>query len=75
MKVQEYIKDDGSNPYQKWFDSLDVQAAVKVTVAIARLKAGNTHWSQVKEIRKRSRDFQNRVKLRQSKQLKDFIFL
>ena len=33
------------------------------------------HWSQVKEIRKRSRDFQNRVKLRQSKQLKDFIFL
>lgn len=42
MKVQEYIREDGSNPYQKWFDSLDVQAAAKVTVAIARLEAGNT---------------------------------
>jgi hypothetical protein len=27
MKVQEYIREDGSNPYQKRFDSLDVQAA------------------------------------------------
>ncbi|MEO0015411.1 MAG: hypothetical protein RLZZ535_3800 [Cyanobacteriota bacterium] len=42
MKVQEYIRENGSNPYQKWFDSLDVQAAVKVTVAIARLETGNT---------------------------------
>jgi putative addiction module killer protein len=42
MKVQEYIKEDGSNPYQKWFDSLDTQAAAKVTVAIARLELGNT---------------------------------
>jgi hypothetical protein len=23
MKVQEYIQEDGSNPYQKWFDKLD----------------------------------------------------
>jgi len=23
MKVQEYIQEDGSNPYQKWFDNLD----------------------------------------------------
>ena len=23
MKVQEYIQEDGSNPYQKWFDDLD----------------------------------------------------
>lgn len=42
MKVQEYIREDGSNPYQKWFDSLDPQAAAKVTVAIARLELGNT---------------------------------
>ena len=42
MKVQEYIREDGSNPYQKWFDSLDFQAAAKVTVAIARLELGNT---------------------------------
>ena len=42
MKVQEYVREDGSNPYQKWFDSLDVQAAAKVTVAKARLELGNT---------------------------------
>ncbi|MGL5833860.1 MAG: type II toxin-antitoxin system RelE/ParE family toxin [Waterburya sp.] len=41
MKVQEYIREDSSNPYQKWFDSLDIQAAAKVTVAIARLELGN----------------------------------
>lgn len=42
MKVQEYIRGDGSNPYQKWFDSLDVIAAAKVTVAKSRLELGNT---------------------------------
>lgn len=42
MKVQEYVKEDGSNPYQKWFDSLDTQAAAKITVAKARLELGNT---------------------------------
>ena len=42
MKVQEYIREDGSNPYQKWFDSLDTQAAAKITVAIVRLELGNT---------------------------------
>jgi putative addiction module killer protein len=31
-----------SLPYQKWFDSLDAQAAVKITVAISRLALGNT---------------------------------
>jgi putative addiction module killer protein len=42
MKVQEYIREDGSNPYQKWFDSLDAIAAAKVTVAKSRLELGNT---------------------------------
>jgi len=42
MEVLEYIKEDGSNPYKKWFDSLNVQAAAKVTVAKARLELGNT---------------------------------
>lgn len=42
MKVQEYIREDGSSPYQKWFDSLGTQAAAKVTVAITRLELGNT---------------------------------
>ena len=42
MEVKEYIKEDGSNPYKKWFDSLNAQAAAKVTVAKARLELGNT---------------------------------
>ncbi|QTA88271.1 type II toxin-antitoxin system RelE/ParE family toxin [Desulfonema magnum] len=41
MKIQEYIREDGSNPYQKWFDSLEPVAAAKITVAKARLELGN----------------------------------
>jgi len=42
MEVVEYIKEDGSNPYKDWFDSLNAQAAAKATVAKARLELGNT---------------------------------
>ena len=42
MRVQEYVKEDGSNPYQKWFDGLDAIAAAKVTVAKSRFELGNT---------------------------------
>ncbi len=42
MKILEYIKEDGSNPYKKWFDSLNAQAAAKITVAKVRLELGNT---------------------------------
>ncbi|MFM6107771.1 MAG: type II toxin-antitoxin system RelE/ParE family toxin [Sphaerospermopsis kisseleviana] len=42
IRVQEYIKEDGSSPYQEWFDSLDAQAAAKVTAAKSRLELGNT---------------------------------
>lgn len=42
MKVEEYIREDGSNPYQRWFNRLDTNAAVKVTVAKYRLEQGNT---------------------------------
>lgn len=42
MRVQEYVRVDGSIPYQKWFDSLDAQAAAKITVATSRLALGNT---------------------------------
>ena len=38
----EYIKEDGSNPYKRWFDSLNAHAAAKVAVAMARLELGNT---------------------------------
>lgn len=42
MEVQEYLREDGSSPYQEWFDSLNAQAAAKVTVAKSRLELGNT---------------------------------
>ena len=42
MEILEYIREDGSNPYKTWFDSLNAQAAAKVTVAKARLELGNT---------------------------------
>ena len=40
--VQEYVRNDGSIPYRKWFDGLDPHAAAKVTVAVIRLSLGNT---------------------------------
>ncbi len=42
IKLHEYIRENGSNPYQAWFDGLDAQAAAKVTVAKTRLQLGNT---------------------------------
>ena len=42
IKVQEYLRADGSNPYKAWFDNLDVQAAAKVVTAKLRLELGNT---------------------------------
>jgi putative addiction module killer protein len=42
IKVEEYVREDGSTPYKKWFDSLDAQAAAKVTAAKVRLELGNT---------------------------------
>jgi len=42
MHLQEYIKPDKSNPYRTWFNSLDAQAAAKVTVAKVRMELGNT---------------------------------
>ena len=42
IKVEEYIREDASNPYKQWFDGLSSQAAAKVTVAKLRLEMGNT---------------------------------
>ena len=42
MKIREYIREDGSNPYEKWFNSLDSIAAAKVAVAKKRMELGNT---------------------------------
>ena len=46
MNVHEYITEDNTNPYQKWFNTLDPVAAAKITVAKARLALG--HSSNIK---------------------------
>jgi putative addiction module killer protein len=42
VRIEEYIRSDGTNPYKTWFDSLDPQAAAKVVTATLRLELGNT---------------------------------
>lgn len=42
IELREYVREDGDNPYQIWFDGLDGAAAAKVAVALARLSLGNT---------------------------------
>src|ERR1019366_620719 len=48
IKVVEYIRADGSNPFKTWFDTLHIQAAAKVATATLRLELGNV--SRVKWI-------------------------
>jgi putative addiction module killer protein len=42
ISVLEYLLEDGSSPYKKWFDGLQAQAAAKVATATLRLEMGNT---------------------------------
>ena len=42
IRVEEYLCQDGTNPYKSWFDDLDPQAAAKVVTAKLRLELGNT---------------------------------
>ena len=42
VRVEEYIRPDGSSPYADWFNTLDAQAAAKVVTAKLRMELGNT---------------------------------
>ena len=42
VRIEEYIRLDGSNPYKKWFDALEAQASAKVAAAKLRMEQGNT---------------------------------
>lgn len=42
IRVEEYIRPDGTSPYADWFNGLDAQAAAKVAVAKLRMEFGNT---------------------------------
>lgn len=41
LKLREYQDSDGHSPFANWFSELDVTAAAKVTVAIARIEQDN----------------------------------
>lgn len=42
IELRELLRDDGSSPYQEWFEGLDAQAAAKVATAEYRMSMGNT---------------------------------
>lgn len=42
IRVEEYVREGGSNPYKKWFDRLASQNAAKATTAKLRLELGNS---------------------------------
>jgi putative component of toxin-antitoxin plasmid stabilization module len=41
-ELRYYLAGDGKSPFEDWFSGLDAAAAAKVSVALARLKQGNT---------------------------------
>jgi putative addiction module killer protein len=41
LKVVEYLEQDGSSPFGKWFTRLDPVAGAKVTSALYRMEQGN----------------------------------
>jgi putative addiction module killer protein len=42
IRVEEYLREDGSSPYAEWFRTLDARAAAKVATATVRMELGNT---------------------------------
>lgn len=48
IEIREYLDPTGRSPYARWFSRLDVQAATKVAVALARMTQGNL--AQVKGV-------------------------
>ena len=47
-EVGEYLDAEGTSPYAKWFDRLNVTAAIKVATAVHRMEQGN--FSNVKGV-------------------------
>ena len=41
IRVEDYVTQAGNSPFARWFDSLDSQAAAKVTTALERMARGN----------------------------------
>jgi putative addiction module killer protein len=41
VQILEYLDPGGDSPYRDWFESLNAQAAAKITVALTRVELGN----------------------------------
>ena len=48
-KVEEYLREDGTSPYERWFMELDTLAAAKITIVKLKLEQGN--FSNIKWFR------------------------
>lgn len=53
--VVEYEDEDGAHPFSKWFETLNVPAALKIRTAIARMENGN--FSNVKGVGQGVREY------------------
>ncbi len=42
VRIEEYISEEGKNPFADWFDGLDAHAANKVNTYLTRIAEGNT---------------------------------
>ncbi len=40
-KVEEYLPEDGTSPYEVWFMGLDTIAAAKITIVVLKMEQGN----------------------------------
>ncbi|MGK3120711.1 type II toxin-antitoxin system RelE/ParE family toxin [Pseudomonas corrugata] len=42
ITLEEYLQDNDTSPFERWYSSLDARAAYKVSIALMRLEMGNT---------------------------------
>ena len=40
-KVEEYLREDGTSPYEEWFLGLDTVVATKITIVKLKMEQGN----------------------------------
>ena len=48
IRIENYITDEGDEPFSKWFNTLNAVAASKVTPALYRMELGN--YSNVESV-------------------------
>lgn len=41
FRVEEYLREDGTSPYEEWFIGLDTVAAARITIVKLKMEQGN----------------------------------